>query len=813
MISNLTLTLLTLAAPAQQPDATRDLFRPDTGPISAHLLAEEAVRARAVTLQETDLRGRLRLELFDGLTLEGRSLTRRDAYDGGIVAPLALGGDQSGRAILSFHDDKLVAKLQVEGRIFRVRPLADGRHLIEEFDPSRFLRCEVEAGQFKKSNDRQHGNQAASSGTAFQLDLMTPYISDVTSIYGGRSGVVAMLNLAVFEMNEALARSDANVRINLVHTYESPYGGSASLDTDLDRLENPFDSYMDIAHDLRDEYDADLVQLIVDYGSGLGNVVGSASSSNRDLAFSVANESYVATNLTMAHELGHNLGCHHNIDDDDVPGSRISPTCFGWQGVSGNYRTIMAYPSSSSENRILLFSNPGKLAPDGDVMGSDPSGLNIHGARNFETINTTAYATAQYEAADDGPMEIITRLDGTVSEPITYFDLKPRRDLELTDIALDLTGAGEVVTIAVRACRGSWEDNLAGSNEWETLIQTGVTSNGPGTPTWVSIAVPYLLRAGNTWGFQVEVVGYPQNTSVTQLVPQVGNQRFRNNELVVETDEDATFCGKLRYRGAQGAHALQAPLDGSYGHAAAVFILEAHTDLRIHSLSLNIDGTAGDQGLVDCWIRDQNYGDALDPWDNWMYYGSDTVAIAGNGSPTRVNINPIELDAGDSIGVYLALPSYHTDGHRMMFSTSRTTSNSHITVYSGLAHNGTAFDGSLISSRAFNGTVHFTTRVPKLDVQNVIRNQKADFILENCWGEKRAWLLASLQGDGPTTTRWGTLALDRPIQKLMRVNLDEFGRAESQLSVPPIFAGRQIWLQAVTLPSYRISNGVERTVQ
>ena len=69
-----------------------------------------------------------------------------------------------------------------------------------------------------------------------------------------------------------------------------------------------------------------------------------------------------APNYTLAHEIGHNLGCLHNREDASWTNAYdYGDFCFGkrWLVGAEGYRTVMSYNNASQyNNRIPHFSNP-----------------------------------------------------------------------------------------------------------------------------------------------------------------------------------------------------------------------------------------------------------------------------------------------------------------------------------------------------------------------------------------------------------------------------------------------------------------------
>jgi hypothetical protein len=139
---------------------------------------------------------------------------------------------------------------------------------------------------------------------------------------------------------------------------------------------------------LRNTYNADLVSEISEVTGvcGIGYLMG-AVSGNQNNAFTVVVRSCAVGNLSFAHELGHNMGSHHNPENGGTP---TFPYGFGHY-VNGSYRTVMSYvdPCTSGCTRVAYFSNPNVIylnAPTGIPNARD----------NARSINNTADTIASY---------------------------------------------------------------------------------------------------------------------------------------------------------------------------------------------------------------------------------------------------------------------------------------------------------------------------------------------------------------------------------------------------------------------------------
>lgn len=221
-----------------------------------------------------------------------------------------------------------------------------------------------------------------------RIDVLIVYTPAVTEHYHGHPGILAHL-LATFEgSNAAFDNSDIPIVLNMVHAAEVEYVESDSITTDLVRLREPDDGFMEEVHDLRDQFGADLVCLI--RRGGAGGVSGRAFlinplNPNSTTGFSVVSDVSAISNFVFAHEIGHNLGSVHDRADDI--GSPDLSYSYGvrFTGTDGNdYRTIMA--TGSAYTRVAHFSNPHVL------FAGVPTGVPIDDPE--EADNSTAFAVA-----------------------------------------------------------------------------------------------------------------------------------------------------------------------------------------------------------------------------------------------------------------------------------------------------------------------------------------------------------------------------------------------------------------------------------
>ena len=209
-------------------------------------------------------------------------------------------------------------------------------------------------------------------------------------------GITNFAQVAVAKMNTALANTglDAYFRFRLVGvTTVSVSAGD--VHSALYAIRDREAGWADIPA-YRDRVGADIVTTLVDTGSAYGTAgVGWSLESESSLAsfgpyaYNVCAIRSVAQSHTMTHEVGHNMGCGHSLEQVTQPGPQLYPYSAGFY-FAGKYRvkycTIMAYPSEGiGGTRVPFFSSPNHYYSDA-VVGSS-----LHD--NTRTLaNTCSYA-------------------------------------------------------------------------------------------------------------------------------------------------------------------------------------------------------------------------------------------------------------------------------------------------------------------------------------------------------------------------------------------------------------------------------------
>lgn len=360
------------------------------------------------------------LRLFDGKPYALRLSSHAEVENGGVYQGTV--ADVEGSSVVLAHvDDAVAGTVFIPGKgMFRVRTRPGGELHVTEID-STAIPDEIEpivpppsAPTAADDDEPPTANDAAggaSGGTSAPIaydantviDLMVAYTPLARQANGGTAGINALIQSSVATTNTAYQNSQVQQTLRLVHTTETYYSESGTLGTDLGRLANKTEGFMDELHATRNAVKADLVSLIV---TGSADAAGVAylwtpnNSSFVNQSFSVVLDSYADANLTLAHELGHNMGCNHG--NGDGVGAYAYSQGYRFTAGGSTYRTVMAYAPGQ---RIPYFSNPSVnyLGTATGVTNSADNALTLNTSRT-----TIAALMSGLTAADMAWIPILT---------------------------------------------------------------------------------------------------------------------------------------------------------------------------------------------------------------------------------------------------------------------------------------------------------------------------------------------------------------------------------------------------------------------
>lgn len=412
----LTLALLVLiVGTSQGADSPKPLFSPAAAPDGAPSAASEgALRRRYVEVDMASLgtaagqgvvEGKtLQIDLFGSATYTAVADQVESPAAGQLIWQGQLQGQTMGKVTIVARDGVAAGSIWADGHLYRLQHVGEGIHALEEL-PAAEPTAEhppipVDPDLVQASS--RDGGQTVSGDDGSIIDVMVVYTPASRNRYGGRSGIEALIDLAVAETNEAYYRSAINTRISLVAAVEVSYQESGSMVEDLYRLQRTDDGYLDAIHNWRDTYAADTVSMIQESSDfcGIAFLMTTLSTGFDRYAFSVVDSDCATGYYSFGHELGHNMGSAH----DRANGTNaVFPYSYGYWAANYSFRTIMAYNCPGGCVRVQRFSNPNVYyngLPTGISYSSNPNAA----ADNARSINGASYTVANWrDGSNHGP--------------------------------------------------------------------------------------------------------------------------------------------------------------------------------------------------------------------------------------------------------------------------------------------------------------------------------------------------------------------------------------------------------------------------
>ena len=243
--------------------------------------------------------------------------------------------------------------------------------------------------------------------SSVNIDLLVAYTPAVVARVGSEAATLDEIKSIVAFANQTHENSGTGIHFSLVFIYPLTTDADGTFLTDLNAAASA-DGVWDELLTLRDDYHADMVSVVVPGTQG-GTLCGLAYTnglagnfaSSIPYMYSVVSVAPACSPVTLAHELGHNLGSQHD---------EASAASSGWQSYSFGYaftgasrqrwHTVMAI---TADREIPFFSSPG-ITFDGVAIGDSED------ADNARSIALAAPEVAAYYATLEGE-DLSARLD------------------------------------------------------------------------------------------------------------------------------------------------------------------------------------------------------------------------------------------------------------------------------------------------------------------------------------------------------------------------------------------------------------------
>lgn len=313
-------------------------------------------------------------------------------------------GELDSEVFITARGSSMAGTVRIGQELYEISQGANNLHEITKIDPGKnpeFGDDSVLVDDY--TMEEAELNSSPSAPQIANAELTTGTIIDVMVVYtpqarinaSGQSGIESKIVNAIAKANQAYINSQIDMQINLVHMAETNYTESGSTSTSLQAITSTSDGNMDEVHSLRNQYGADQVVLVSADTSacGTGYLMTNPSTSFAGYAFSVVHDDsrYAClSNHTLAHELGHNQGDHHDSDNATAGAYSYS---YGYRLCqTGGFRTVMSY-NCSGGTRVGQFSNP-NVTYNGEYTGTSS-------ANNALSMMNTKAIVASFRGAVD----------------------------------------------------------------------------------------------------------------------------------------------------------------------------------------------------------------------------------------------------------------------------------------------------------------------------------------------------------------------------------------------------------------------------
>jgi len=369
-------------------------------------MAPQASRYRAVTVNPllTDETGvavgdRIFIAAFDGGAALGLVDRVRTDVNGVFAVRARIAGPDGYLLLSSDREGRSLGRLVLpDRREFEISCVDGGPiHIIEEFAPG--ARAALPGGEPLVPPASSDAGPAvsplvppAAAAANTRIDCLIAYTPSARDYANSGSGINNFVSQAMSLAQLGMDNSGVEITMRLAYSALVNYTESGSSNTDLNRLTNTSDGYMDEIHSWRNTYGADLVHLFtnVEDTGGLGWLL-STEAGSAAYAFCLGRIKQVSWTTTTVHEWGHNMGCHHRKDQATQPGPGLYSYSAGWRwiGNDGNkYCSIMSYQDSYggvTPAQVEYFSNP-SVNYKGTPTGHSADGDNARTLRNIKAV-------------------------------------------------------------------------------------------------------------------------------------------------------------------------------------------------------------------------------------------------------------------------------------------------------------------------------------------------------------------------------------------------------------------------------------------
>jgi hypothetical protein len=327
--------------------------------------------------------------------------------DGIQIVSGIVDGESHNMATLVNDNGQLRGRIWKDGQLYRLEGDESGEYRLSEINIARLAEGEdmisPKSPDLKRASSKQRSAEKQTlPPRAEPIDVLLLITARAIVKMGGKKKTGSEMELLMAETNNVYRQSGITKgnMFRVVGWTSLPFEENGDLGKDLGAWKNNKSIIS-----LRNKLGADLVAFITAPEKpkycGIA-YLGPEESSQEifpQLGYSLSVLNCALTNLTFAHELGHNLGALHDRYVVSTTGHN-----HGFVNVEKNWRTVMAYSSYCREKhnkacpKIPYFSNP-RLKYKNDIVGAEKGRSDA--ADNADTLFRYKQIVASYRSRAD----------------------------------------------------------------------------------------------------------------------------------------------------------------------------------------------------------------------------------------------------------------------------------------------------------------------------------------------------------------------------------------------------------------------------